>query len=150
MERMNIIISTDGACSGNPGPGGYCGILRFGEHEKTVVGYEEKTTNNRMELRAVIEAVKVLKKPCNIVIRTDSMYICNGIACAKERSQNGWRTKTGARCANSDLWQELNDLGKAGKHRFQYLHVDGHSGDKDNEECDRLAKEQIKLHKKGI
>ena len=146
-ERKTVVISTDGACSGNPGPGGYAGILRFGEHEKVVTGYVDKTTNNRMELTAVIEAVKLLKKPCIVVIRTDSQYICNGIANAKERSQNGWRTKTGARCANPDLWQELNELGRAGKHRFQYLHVDGHSGDRDNEECDRLAKEQIRLHR---
>lgn len=147
MERTKIIISTDGACSGNPGPGGYAAILRFGQNTKEIAGYEAHTTNNRMELRAVVESVKILKKPCDIIIRTDSMYICNGIACAKERSENGWRTKSGARCVNSDLWKELHELGRTGHHRFQYLHVEGHSGDEDNEACDRLAKTQIKLHK---
>jgi len=148
MDRTQIIISTDGACSGNPGPGGYAAILRFGNHVKTVVGYAEQTTNNRMELKAVIEAVKSLKKPCVITVQTDSQYICNGIANAKERQENGWRTKTGARCANFDMWQELADLKKAGKHRFQYLYVKGHSGHPDNEECDRLAKEQIALNRR--
>lgn len=144
MERMDVIISTDGACSGNPGPGGYAAILRFGQLSKEIVGSDPRTTNNRMELKAVIEAVKVLKKPCNVVIRTDSQYICNGIACAKERSQNGWKTKTGARCANAEMWQELTDLGRTGKHHFQYVYVKGHSGDSDNERCDMLAKQQIR------
>lgn len=144
MERMNVVISTDGACKGNPGPGGYAAILRFGEHSKEVVGSEPRTTNNRMELKAVIEAVRILKKPCHVIIRTDSQYICNGIACAKEREQNGWKTKTGARCANAEMWQELTNIGREGKHRFEYLYVKGHSGDKDNERCDALAKAQIK------
>jgi ribonuclease HI len=113
---------------------------------KEVVGYEPKTTNNRMELRAVIEAIKHLKTPCNITVRTDSKYICNGIACAKEREANGWHTKTGARCANTDLWIELGKLRASGKHVIQCTHVEGHSGDPDNEECDRLAKLQILLN----
>lgn len=149
MERIDVILSTDGACSGNPGPGGYCAVLRFGDKVKEIAGYDPQTTNNRMELKAVIEGVRALKKPCSVVIHTDSQYICNGIACAKERSQNGWRTKTGARCANSDMWQELNEIGKAGKHHFQYLYIKGHSGDSDNERCDFLAKEQIRLHREG-
>ena len=143
MERLNVIISTDGSCKGNPGPGGYGAVLRFGEHSKEISGFDPQTTNNRMELTAVIEAVKLLKKPCNVIIRTDSMFVCNGIANAKERSLNGWRTKTGARCANTDLWQELHNLGVKGKHHFQYLWVKGHTGDKDNERCDILAKEQV-------
>lgn len=147
VKRFEVTISTDGACSGNPGPGGYAAIIRFGEHVKTVTGNAERTTNNKMELMAVIEGVKALKKPCKVTIRTDSQYICNGIACAKERSENGWRTKTGAKCANAELWQELANLRESGNHRFQYIKVDGHSGDPDNEECDRLAKEQIKLFK---
>lgn len=149
MDRMQVVISTDGACSGNPGPGGYAGILRFGPHTKTVVGYEDRTTNNRMELKAVIEAVRILKKPCVVTVQTDSQYICNGIANAKEREENGWRTKTGARCANFEMWQELAALKRAGKHKFQYLYVKGHSGHPDNEECDRLAKEQIALNRRA-
>lgn len=142
MERMNVTLTTGGACSGNPGPGGYASILRFGNNFKTVCGYDPHTTNNRMELAAVIEAVKVLKKPCNILIRTNSQFICNGIANAKERSQNGWKTRTGARCANYDMWQVLNDLGRAGHHHFRYESIS--RSDDDNKECSKLAKEQIK------
>lgn len=149
MERLNVVISTDGACKGNPGPGGYGAVMRFGEHMKEVCGFEDRTTNNRMELRAVIESVKLLKKPCNVIIRTDSMFVCNGVENAKEREANGWRTRTGAKCANTDLWMELTELGKAGKHHFQCLWVQGHKGDKDNERCDELAKEQIRLHSEG-
>lgn len=145
MVRMNIVISTDGSCTGNPGPGGYAAILRFGEHVKEVCGHEDKTTNNRMELRAVIEAVKVLKKPCDITIRTDSKYVCTGIANAKEWCQRGWRTKSGARCANHDMWQILHDLGKEGHHHYRYEKVKGHSGDPDNERCDILAKAQAEM-----
>lgn len=143
INRIKVTLSTDGACSGNPGPGGYACVLRCGNNVKEISGYNPKTTNNRMELTAVIEGVKVLKKPCIITVRTDSQYVCNGIANAKERSQNGWHTKSGAKCANSDLWMELQRLRDAGNHRFQYLKVEGHSGDKDNERCDRLAKNRI-------
>ena len=149
MERFNIIISTDGACSCNPGPGGYAAVLRFGEHKKEIVGYEPRTTNNKMELRAVIEAAKALKKPSNVVFRVDSKYICTGMANAKEWCKNGWRTKSGAKCANVELWQELFEVGKVGKHKFQALWVKGHDGDADNDRCDFLAKEQIRIHQKG-
>ena len=146
MDRMNIIISTDGACSCNPGPGGYAAVLRYGERMKEISGYEPQTTNNRMELRAIIEAVKILKKPCNIIVRTDSKYVCTGMANSKEWCKNGWKTKSGARCANYDMWQELTAIGAKGHHKFQGLYVEGHSGDKDNERCDFLAKEQIRLN----
>lgn len=145
--RTNIIVSTDGACSGNPGPGGYAAILRFGEHEKIITGFNEKTTNNRMELTALIEAAKSLKKPCNILVRTDSKYVCTGIANAKEWEANGWKTKSGARCANHDLWQILAQVKTEGNHRFQYVYVPGHSGDNDNELCDKLARDEIRTHK---
>lgn len=143
MERISVVITTDGACSGNPGPGGWASILRCQGHKKIVTGRDPQTTNNRMELRAVIEATKVLKVPCMITIRTDSQYVINGIAAAPVRSQNGWKTKTGARCANVDLWQELAEVREKGNHRFQTLYVKGHTGDPDNEECDMLAKQQI-------
>ena len=149
-KRYTITITTDGACSGNPGPGGYAAILRVGTNRKEVFGYvapteKERPTNNRMELKAVVEAVKILKSPCDITFRTDSQYICTGIANLKGWSENNWCKKTGGRCANDDLWKELLSLKTAGKHSFQYLHVDGHAGDPDNEECDRIAKNQIRL-----
>lgn len=144
-----VIMSTDGACSGNPGPGGYGVVLRMGEITKELAGYvETRTTNNRMELLAVLKGVEALKKPCNIVIRTDSQFVCNGIACAKERSTNGWRTKTGAKCANFDLWEKLTEVGRKNGHRFRYEYVKGHSGDEDNERANFLAQEQIRINKR--
>lgn len=145
--KKNIIVSTDGACSGNPGPGGYAAILRFGEHEKVITGYEPDTTNNKMELMALIEATKALKMPCNILVRTDSKYVYTGIQNAKEWQANGWKTKSGAKCANYELWQMLAEVKEAGDHKFQCLHIAGHSGDEDNERCDKLAREQIRMHK---
>lgn len=146
MNRIDVTISTDGACSGNPGPGGYAAILRIGDHFKEIAGYEPRTTNNRMELRAVIEGVKALKKPCNVTVCVDSAYVCVGMSNCKDWCRNGWKTKSGAKAANSDLWQELTEIGKAGGHHFSYLKVKGHSGNPDNERCDFLAKEQIRLN----
>ena len=144
IVRKNIIVSTGGACKCNPGPGGYAAILKYGPNEKIVRGFEETTTNNRMEIMAIIEAVKALKVPCCIAIETNSQYIKNGIANAKERSENGWRTKSGAKCVNTDLWQELTELGKAGKHHFQY--IDGNENSTDMARCTTIAREQISLH----
>lgn len=146
MERTNIVIATDGACSGNPGPGGYAAKLRFGENWKEISGFESRTTNNRMEIRACIEGVRILKKPCKIKVRTDSQILCNAIANLDKRASNGWRTKTGAKCANIDLLQQLYTLKTEGDHEIFYEYVEGHSGDPDNERCDELAKEQIRLH----
>ena len=146
MERMNVIISTDGACSGNPGPGGYAAKLRFGEHSKEISGYESRTTNNRMELRAVIEGMAVLKKPCTITIRTDSQIVCNAIANLEAMPAAEWKTKTGARRANVDLLKQMLDVKHAGNHELFYVHVEGHNGDEDNERCDLLAKQEIRNH----
>lgn len=147
MKKLEITLTTDGACSGNPGPGGYCGLLRVMGHSKRVYGYESMTTNNRMELKAAIESVKwinkYIRRPATILIRTDSQYVCQGLAAVEERKSNGWHTKTGARVINYDLWQELVNVGAAGGHDYKYEHVKGHAGDPDNEECDTLAKAQI-------
>ena len=140
MEKSHVVITTGGACKNNPGPGGYGAVLRFGEHRKTVCGYDPQTTNNRMEIKAVIEALKVLNRPCDVTIHTDSQYICNGIACAKEREANGWHTKTGARCVNTDLWKELTEIKRNGQHTIRYQYVDG----AETHECNKLAKAQIK------
>jgi len=146
MERKQIVISTDGACSGNPGPGGYAAKLRFGEHIKEIAGFESQTTNNRMELRAVIEGMLILKAPCSITIRTDSQIVCNAIANLEEMPAKGWKTKTGARRANCDLLQQMLKVKHDGNHELFYQYVKGHNGDEDNERCDFLATEQIRLH----
>lgn len=143
---FQVIMSTDGACSGNPGPGGFAAVMRCGDNTKEIAGFESQTTNNRMELRAVIEGVMVLKKQCSVLVRTDSHIVCNAIANIDEMPAKGWLTKTGAKRANCDLLQQLykvkHDLG----HEIRYQYVKGHDGDPDNERCDALAKEQIKLH----
>ena len=144
MEKLNIVITTDGACSGNPGPGGYAAIIRCLGHSKTLSGFNPQTTNNRMELSALIESIKYLKRPGELLIRTDSTYVIDGIVSLEERKKNDWKTKTGASIANLDLWKELDKVNEAGKHHFQMLKVDGHTGDPDNERCDQLAKQKIK------
>lgn len=146
MERKQIVISTDGACSGNPGPGGYAAKLRFGEHSKEIAGFESQTTNNRMEIRAVIEGILLLKVPCSITIRTDSQVVCNAIANLDDMPAKGWKTKTGARRANCDLLQQMLKLKQDGNHEIFYQFVKGHDGDEDNERCNFLAQEQIRLH----
>jgi ribonuclease HI len=145
-KKMNITVSTDGACSGNPGPGGYAAVLRFGPHFKEVTGFEPQTTNNRMELRAVIESLAILKKPCKVTVRTDSHIVCNAIANLDSMPAKGWKTKTGARRANCDLLEQMYKYKHEGNHDLFYEYVKGHDGDPDNERCDTLAKEQIKLH----
>ena len=147
MTRLNVTISTDGACSGNPGPGGYYGVIRFGEKSKTVSGWETRTSNNRMELQAVIESTKALKRPCDITLRTDSEYVINGINELAIRKKNKWEKKTGARYENVDMWQELSDTIEKGGHTFCCIYVPGHSGDADNEMCDKGAKEQVRIAK---
>jgi len=141
MNMSHVTITTEAGCSGNPGVGGYAAILRMGDYSKPVSGRNENTTNNRMELMAVISAVKALKKPCVVTVRTKSQYVCNGIAHAKEREQNGWRTKTGARCAHTDLWQELSKLRVEGGHRFAFEHMS--TPDNDCKEAEKLVKAQI-------
>lgn len=144
--KMNVVISTDGACSGNPGPGGYAAILRCSEHTKEVAGFENRTTNNRMEMRACIEAMSCLKKPCTITVRTDSQVLINALVNLDAGPATGWKTKTGAKRANLDLLQTLYKLKHEGNHDIYYQYIAGHSGDPDNERCDSLAKQQIKAH----
>lgn len=146
MELKKVTITTDGACSGNPGPGGYAAKLRFGKQEKEIYGFESRTSNNRMELRAVIEGISVLKVPCSVTIRTDSQVVCNAIANLDSMPKTGWVTKTGARRANCDLLQTLYKVKHDGGHELYYQHVKGHAGDADNERCDALAREQIQLN----
>ena len=139
-----VEIYTDGACSGNPGAGGWGAILRYGEIEKELSGGESDTTNNRMELTAVIEALKALKKPCNIVLYTDSRYVMDGVnEWMPNWKVNGWRTsnkKTPVK--NIDLWQTLESLLE--KHKIKWVWVKGHNGHPENERVDKLAREQAK------
>ena len=134
-----VEIYTDGACSGNPGAGGWGAVLRCGNVEKELSGGESQTTNNRMEFTAVIEALKVLKKECDIVLYTDSRYVMDGVTkWLPNWQQNGWRTankKTPVK--NIDLWQELESFLE--KYRIKWVWVKGHNGHPENERCDELA-----------
>lgn len=137
VNKYTVDIHTDGSCKGNPGPGGYAAIIVMGKHEKTVVGYDLATTNNKMELKAVIEAVKALDKPCEITVHTDSQYLCT---CSKH--DKPWFENTDR--PNKDLWFELITEGLVGKHHIKFVKVSGHSGEEYNERCDKLAKEQAR------
>jgi ribonuclease HI len=137
-----IIIYTDGACSGNPGKGGWGAILMFKEHEKKISGGLKETTNNQMEIRAVIEALKTIKKPNEIIINTDSKYVMDGITkWINGWKKNGWRTADRKPVKNSELWQELDE--EVGKHRIEWRWVKGHSGNKYNDIADELARHGI-------
>lgn len=134
-----VDIFTDGACSGNPGPGGYGTILRCGGVEKELSGGEPDTTNNRMELMAVIIGLKALKRPCDVTIYTDSQYVANGITkgWAESWRKNGWRKADKKPAQNPDLWESLLD--ELSKHNYKIVWLKGHAGHPENERCDKLA-----------
>ena len=138
-----VEIFTDGACSGNPGIGGWGAILRYKDVEKELSGGESDTTNNRMELMAVIEALSALKKTCNISLYTDSQYVMKGITeWMANWKQNGWQTahkKQGVK--NVDLWQRLDELTQ--QHEIRWVWVKGHNGHAENERCDALARGEV-------
>ena len=140
--RPLVEIFTDGACSGNPGPGGWGAVLRYGEVEKELSGSEAATTNNRMELMAAIRALQALKRPSRVALTTDSSYVRDGITkwIAKWR-RNGWRTAERAPVKNADLWQELETAAAA--HEVTWHWVRGHAGHPENERADRLARAAI-------
>ena len=139
-----IELFTDGACSGNPGPGGWGAILRYNGIEKELSGGEENTTNNRMELTAAIEGFSVLKEPCRVRLVTDSRYVADGIGkgWAASWRKNGWRKADKKPALNSDLWERL--LGLLAEHDVKIEWVKGHAGHPENERCDRLAVEYYK------
>ena len=139
-----IELFTDGACSGNPGPGGWGAVLRYGEREKELSGGEKDTTNNRMELTAVIKGLAALKEPCNVRLVTDSKYVADGIdkGWAKSWQKNGWIKSDKKKALNSDLWEELLRL--CDIHDVKITWVKGHAGHPENERCDRLAVEYYK------
>ena len=137
MKQVQIF--TDGACQGNPGPGGWGAILRYNGHEKEISGGEANTTNNRMEITGVIEALKLLKEPCNVILCSDSQYVCNAIekGWAKKWKANGWMRNKREPALNADLWETLLSLLE--KHTVKTVWIKGHAGHEENERCDRLA-----------
>ncbi|MBC2665594.1 ribonuclease HI [Novosphingobium flavum] len=136
---MNTVeIFTDGACKGNPGPGGWGAILRTGEHEKELSGGEAQTTNNRMELMGAIMALKALKRPCKVSLHTDSKYVIDGITSwIFGWQRNGWKNAAKKPVANAELWQELIEAKKP--HQVEWIWVKGHDGHPENERADKLA-----------
>ena len=134
----HVEIFTDGACKGNPGPGGWGAILRKGEHEKELSGGEVETTNNRMELTGAIRALQALKQPCRVSVHTDSKYVIDGITgWIFGWQRNGWKNAAKKPVANADLWQEL--IAAAATHQIEWIWVKGHDGHPENERADRLA-----------
>ncbi len=141
-HRQTVEIFTDGACKGNPGPGGYGAILRYGQTIKEVSGCKNKTTNNRMELLAVIEALRQLKRPCRVKVFTDSSYVVKGMT----QWISGWKKKNWINSqkkpvSNRDLWEDLLQWSRS--HQIEWVWIKGHNGHPENERCDKLAKDAI-------
>ena len=137
-----VEIFTDGACSGNPGPGGWGAVLRFGDEERLLSGSEPDTTNNRMELLAAIRALETLKRRCRVVLTTDSQYVMKGVTeWMPVWKQNGWRTASKKPVRNQDLWTELDVL--LSQHEISWEWVRGHTGHPENEQADCLARQAI-------
>lgn len=138
-----VIIYTDGACSGNPGPGGWAAILRLGQHEKELHGYDPQTTNQRMELTAAMQALQALKFPCQVRLHSDSAYLVNAFRqdWLGRWEKNGWLNVKKEPVENQDLWYELLRLNRI--HRIEWLKVRGHADDEINNRCDALARKAI-------
>ena len=136
LKKVQLI--TDGACIGNPGPGGWACVLRYGDHKKELYGADKQTTNNRMELMAAIEGLRALKQPCEVEVITDSQYVKNGITSWIENwKRKGWKTKDKKPVVNQDLWQELDKQNR--RHRSTWSWTKGHASHADNNRCDELA-----------
>ena len=141
-KAQRVEIFTDGACRGNPGPGGWGAILRYGDNETLLQGAEEETTNNRMELLAVISAFEKLSRSCEVHVTTDSRYVMDGIQQWLDNwKRNGWKTAAKKPVKNDDLWQRLDKLVE--KHNVTWKWVKGHSGHAENEQVDQLANDAI-------
>ena len=141
MKKVDLY--TDGACSGNPGPGGYGVILKYGDYEREISGGEEKTTNNRMGLLAVIVGLESLKERCSVTLYSDSKYVIDGLqkGWALSWQKKGWKKSDGKPALNPELWERLLNLTE--QHCMQYVWVKGHNGNPYNERCDRLAVQAI-------
>jgi ribonuclease HI len=144
---MKVEIFCDGACSGNPGPGGYGAILRYNGHEKELSGGERETTNNRMELTGAIEALASLKRPCRVVLTTDSQYLVKGMTEWLDGwVKKGWKNSRKEPVLNRDLWERLLEL--AYVQSIEWVWVKGHDGHRENERCDELARQALEKFKK--
>lgn len=140
MKKIEVF--TDGACRGNPGPGGWGAILRYGQHERELLGAERDTTNNRMELMAAIMALETLREACEVQLTTDSQYVRQGVMTWMANwKKNGWRTSDRKPVKNQDLWQRLDAA--SAHHKMLWHWVKGHSGHAENERCDQLANRAI-------
>ena len=146
MKKVKLI--TDGACLGNPGPGGWASILRYNEHKKELWGCEPHTTNNRMELRAAIEGLRALKEGCEVEVITDSEYLKNGITkWIHGWKQKGWMTVTKKPVVNQDLWHELDS--ESARHKTTWSWTKGHASHADNNRCDELATRSARMQDSG-
>ncbi len=148
METLKKVeIFTDGACSGNPGPGGYGVILRYNGVEKELSGGDSQTTNNRMELTAAIRGLEALRERCSVTLYSDSKYLTDAINCgwAVKWRENGWMRTKREKALNPDLWERLLDL--TDEHEVTFVWVKGHAGHPENERCDHLAVEQTEKHR---
>ena len=141
-QDKTVSLYTDGACKGNPGKGGWGVLMRYGTHEKELFGGEAHTTNNRMELTAVIRGLEALNRPCRVTIHTDSQYVKNGMeSWIHGWKKNGWKTASKQPVKNEDLWQQLDRL--AAQHQIQWQWVRGHAGHAENERADALANQGV-------
>ncbi|MGI6566431.1 MAG: ribonuclease HI [Firmicutes bacterium] len=143
MDLSEVVIYTDGACSGNPGPGGWAAVLIYGPHRKEVTGYEPATTNQRMELMAAIGALEALKRPCSVKLHSDSAYLINAFRqnWLGKWQRSGWLNSRKEPVENQDLWKRLLELTEI--HRVQWVKVQGHADDELNNRCDYLARQAI-------
>ena len=147
MEKT-VYLFTDGACKGNPGAGGWGVLLRYGTHEKELFGGEAQTTNNRMELTAVLFGLKTLNRPCDVVICTDSQYVKNGMeSWIHNWKKNGWKTAGRQPVKNADLWQQLDE--QVARHRVRWQWVKGHAGHTENERADAVANRGVEQALRG-
>ena len=147
MKKVQLI--TDGACSGNPGPGGWAAILRYNEHKKEIYGSEPQTTNNRMELRAAIEGLRLLKENCEVEVVTDSEYLKNGITTwIHNWKRRNWLTSEKKPVVNKDLWQELDE--QVERHHAHWVWTKGHASHADNNRADELATRACKEQRHGV
>ena len=141
--KKQVTIYTDGACSGNPGPGGWGCILMYNQHKKESSGGAADTTNNRMEITAALEALKLLNEPCQVDLYTDSAYLCNALEkrWLETWSKNGWKTASKSNVENQDLWKEL--LIQLQRHDVQFHKVKGHADNEFNNRCDKMARDAV-------
>ena len=141
-QNKTVYLYTDGACKGNPGKGGWGVLMRYGSHEKELFGGEAHTTNNRMELTAIIQGLAALSRPCAVVIHTDSQYVKNGMEqWIHGFKKHGWKTAAKQPVKNEDLWRQLDQL--AAQHQIQWQWVRGHAGHAENERADALANQGV-------